>query len=50
MSTTSDESISGKSSDFEYKGCQLWGVVSRDGAEVWGWCRGVGRMYEQEEW
>jgi hypothetical protein len=36
MSTTFNESTSGKSSDFEYKGCRLWGVVPGDGTEVWG--------------
>jgi hypothetical protein len=36
MSTTFSESTSGKSSDFEYKGRQLWGVVPGDGTEVWG--------------
>jgi hypothetical protein len=36
MSTTFSESTSGKLSDFEYKGCQLWGVVPGDGTEVWG--------------
>jgi hypothetical protein len=33
---TFGESTSGKSSDFEYEGRQLWGVVPGDGTEVWG--------------
>jgi hypothetical protein len=36
MSTTFGESIFGKSSDFEYEGRRLWGVVPGDGTEVWG--------------
>jgi hypothetical protein len=36
MSTTFGESTSGKSSDLEYEGRRLWGVVPRDGTEVWG--------------
>jgi hypothetical protein len=36
MSTTFSESTSGKSSDFEYEGRWLWGVVPGDGTEVWG--------------
>jgi hypothetical protein len=36
MSTTFGESTSGKSSDFEYEGCWLCGVVPGDGTEVWG--------------
>jgi hypothetical protein len=35
MSMTFGESTSGKSSDFEYKGCWLWGVVPGYGTEVW---------------
>jgi hypothetical protein len=36
MSMTIGELTSRKLSDFEYKGCQLWGVVPGDGTEVWG--------------
>jgi hypothetical protein len=36
MSTTFSESTSRKSSDFEYEGRQLWGVVPGDGTEVRG--------------
>jgi hypothetical protein len=36
MSTTFSELTSRKLLDFEYEGRQLWGVVSRDGTEVWG--------------
>jgi hypothetical protein len=35
MSTTFSESTSRKSSDFEYKGRRLWGVVPGGGTEVW---------------
>jgi hypothetical protein len=35
-SSTSGESTSRKSSDFEYEGRRLWGVVPGDGTEVWG--------------
>jgi hypothetical protein len=35
MSMTSGELTSGKSSDFEYKGHRLWGVVPGDGTGVW---------------
>jgi hypothetical protein len=35
MSMTFGESTSGKSSDFEYEGRRLWGVVPGDGTEVW---------------
>jgi hypothetical protein len=38
MSTTFGELTSGKSSDFEYEGRRLWGVVPRDGTKVWGEC------------
>jgi hypothetical protein len=36
MSMIFGESTSRKSSDFEYEGRRLWGVVPRDGTEVWG--------------
>jgi hypothetical protein len=36
MLTTVGELTSGKSSDFDYKGHQLWTVVPGDGTEVWG--------------
>jgi hypothetical protein len=36
MSTTSGESTSGTSSDFECEGHWLWGVVPGNGTEVWG--------------
>jgi hypothetical protein len=35
VSMTFGESTSGKSSDFEYEGRRLWGVVPGDGPEVW---------------
>jgi hypothetical protein len=39
MSTTSGESTSRKSSDFEYEGCRLLGCGP------WRWYRGVGRVH-----
>jgi hypothetical protein len=36
MSMTFSKSTSGKSSDFEYEGRRLRGVVPGDGIEVWG--------------
>jgi hypothetical protein len=36
MSTTFGESTSRKSSDFEYKGRQLWGVVPGEGEKLRG--------------